>query len=135
MIDSFLEGAAVELSHVYLLSVEAYDFMVLGTLFEDHAFTISSEFLRGDEERLNIRVRDFCLELVILVDDLLDLRSRLRKILDIKGFLLLFPSWRKSLFIIVLVNSCLGWWSNCFEADYRNVDILKKKTGQILLFK
>lgn len=113
LLDSFLEGTAVKLGHVYLLRVEAYDLMVLGALLEDHAFTISSEFLRGDEERLNVRVWDFCLKLVILVDNLFYLRSGLRKILDIKGLLLLFPSRRKSFLIIILVYSCLGWWSNC----------------------
>lgn len=49
LLDPFLEGTAVELGHVYLLRVEAYDFMVLGTLLEDHAFAISSVFLGGDE--------------------------------------------------------------------------------------
>lgn len=45
LLDPLLEGTAVELRHVYLLRVEAYDFMVLGTLLKDHAFAIPSVFL------------------------------------------------------------------------------------------
>lgn len=66
LLDPFLEGTAVKLSHVYLLGVEAYDFVVFGTLLEDHAFAISSVFLGWDEERLDIWVRDLCFELVVL---------------------------------------------------------------------
>lgn len=107
LLDPFLEGAAVELGHVYLLRVEAYDFMVLGTLLEDHAFAISSVFLGGDEERLDIRVRDFCLELVVLCDYPFDLGCCFWEILELESLWLLFASWREALLVIILINSGL----------------------------
>ena len=73
LLDSFLKRTAVELSHVYFLRVKAYDFMILGTLLEDFTFAIPTKFLGWNKERLDIGIRDFCLELVVLAYDFFDL--------------------------------------------------------------
>lgn len=126
LLDPFLEGTAVELSHVDFLRVETYDFMVLGTLLEDLTFSISSVFLGWNEERLDIRVRNFRFELVVLADDFFDLSSWIREILEIEGFRLLFSSWRETFLVIIFVYSGLRGWRNRIEANYRYIDILKK---------
>lgn len=128
LFDPFLEGTAVKLSHVYLLGVETYNFMVFGTLLEDHAFAISSVFLGWNEERLDIRIWDFCLELVVLCDDLFDLGRWFWEILEFESLWLLFASWRETLLVIILIYSGLWWWRNCIESDYRYVNILQKQT-------